>query len=79
MLDRLHHAKCIECGKPFGAPDFGYHAGRIENGPAYWSERGLLCSQGCAQQHALRRRDAGDPMRAPADNPLERTGIRGGA
>ncbi len=71
MLSRLHHTNCVECGKPYGDPAFGYHAGRIENGPAYWSDRGLLCSHECAVEHFKRRREAGDPMREPAPNPLE--------
>jgi hypothetical protein len=71
MLSRLHHTNCVECGKPYGDPAFTYHAGRIEGGPAYWSDRGLLCSHACAIDHFKRRREAGDPMREPAPNPLE--------
>ncbi|HEV2558384.1 MAG TPA: hypothetical protein VGU45_07145 [Microvirga sp.] len=72
MLNRLHHTNCIQCGKPYGSPDFTYQAGRIENGPAYWSDRGLLCSAACGQAHTRQRLAAGDPMRDPAENPLER-------
>jgi hypothetical protein len=73
MLTRPHHTHCVECGKPFGDPTFTYEAGRIENGAAYWSDRGLLCSHACAIEHFQRRRAAGDPMRDPAPNPQERT------
>ena len=78
MLNRLHHTSCVECGKPYGAPEFGYHAGRAEKGPAYWSNRGLLCSPACANEHFKRRAAAGDPMGEPAENPLERMGMRRG-
>ena len=76
MLQSLHHTNCLTCGKPYGATDFGYYSGRPENGPAYWSERGLLCSHECAGQPHRQRFAAGDPMRDPADNPLERTNAR---
>ncbi len=76
MLTRPHQAKCVECGKAYGRPDFEYHYNRIENGPAYWSDRGLLCSHACAIEHFKRRRAAGDPMREPAASPLERTAAR---
>jgi hypothetical protein len=51
MLTRPHQAKCVECGKAYGRPDFEYHYNRIENGPAYWSDRGLLCSIECSMTH----------------------------
>ena len=76
MLTRLHHTSCVECGKPYGDPAFTYEAGRIENGAAYWSDRGLLCSPPCAIEHFKRRRTAGDPMRDPAPNPLEQMAAR---
>jgi len=74
VLKRLHHTHCVECGKPYGKPDFGYQSGRIERGPAYWSERGLLCSHVCATAHFKRRDAAGEPMREPAPNPLDASG-----
>ena len=76
MLTRLHHTSCVECGKPYGDPAFTYEAGRIENGAAYWSDRGLLCSHPCAIEHFKRRRTAGDPMRDPAPDPLEQMAAR---
>lgn len=78
MLTRLHHTNCVQCGKPYGSPEFVYHAGRIEKGPAYWSDRGLLCSQVCAAEHHASRAEAGNPMHEPAENPLERIGARRG-
>ncbi len=44
MLARPETRRCIECGLAYGTDAFGYHEGRIENGPAYWSDRGILCS-----------------------------------
>jgi hypothetical protein len=72
MLQRPQAPACIECGRPYGHPAFAHHAGRSESGPAYWSDRGLLCSHACATAHFERRVKAGDPMREPAPNPLER-------
>ncbi len=72
MLNRPQPRTCVECGLPFGHPDFAYHAGRIENGPAYWSDEGLLCSHGCSTAHFDRREKEGRPMIAPAPNPFER-------
>ena len=72
MLQRPQARACVECGRPYGHPDFGYHAGRIENGPAYWSDRGLLCSEACSTAHFERRVKEGNPMREPAPNPLDR-------
>ncbi len=71
MLKKAQARTCIECGLPYGHPNFTYHAGRIESGPAYWSERGLLCSHACSTAHFEKRVKQGDPMREPAPNPLE--------
>lgn len=59
----------------YGHPDFAYHAGKAQNGPAYWSDRGLLCSHACSVAHYERREKEGDPMKEPAPNPLERGGL----
>jgi hypothetical protein len=72
MLKRLNPRSCIECGLPYGHADFAYHAGKAENGPSYWSDRGLLCSFVCSTAHFERREKEGAPMKAPAPNPLER-------
>lgn len=67
MLDRVGNQRgCIVCGRPFGDPAFVYDEGE----PAYWSDRGLICSIACGQVHERQRREAGEPMTEPADNPL---------
>ncbi|MBM1173057.1 hypothetical protein [Microvirga arabica] len=71
MLKKAQARTCIECGLPYGHADFTYHAGRVESGPAYWSERGLLCSHACSTAHFEKRVEAGDPMTEPAPNPIE--------
>jgi hypothetical protein len=71
MLKRTQARACIECGLAYGHPDFTYYAGRIESGPAYWSDRGLLCSHACSAAHFERREREGDPMTEPAPDPLE--------
>ena len=72
MLQKAQARACVECGRPYGHPDFVCDAGRVENGPSYWSDRGLLCSHACSTAHFERRVREGDPMREPAPNPLER-------
>ena len=71
MLTKTQPRVCIECGLPYGHASFSYHYGQIGNGPAYWSDRGLLCSHACSMAHFERREKQGDPMREPAPNPLE--------
>jgi hypothetical protein len=71
MLTKTQPRVCIECGLPYGHASFSYHYGQIGNGPAYWSDRGLLCSHACSMAHFERREKEGDPMREPAPNPLE--------
>jgi hypothetical protein len=61
----------VECGLPYGHTGFVYSAGKIENGPAYWSDRGLLCSHACSTAHFERREKEGDPMREPAPDPFD--------
>ena len=72
MLNRTQARTCLECGLPYGHPSFVYEAGRIEKGPAYWSDRGLLCSHACSTAHFERRVREGNPMREPAPHPFER-------
>lgn len=72
MLNRPQPRTCVECGLPYGHADFSYHAGKAENGPSYWSDRGLLCSVVCSTAHYERREQEGDVMTVPAPNPLER-------
>lgn len=72
MLNRAQPRTCVECGLPYGHPDFSYESGKIEEGPAYWSDHGLLCSHACSLVHFERREKEGTVMTVPAPNPLER-------
>jgi hypothetical protein len=69
MLDRSPVPACIECARGADDPAFAWHGGRRADGPAYWSDRGLLCSPACATAHARRRRAEGTEMREPAPAP----------
>lgn len=71
MLRRSLHTHCLECGKPYGDPAFASFQGRVEAGPAFWSDRGLLCSPACCVAHHQKRLAEGDPMTAPVENPVE--------
>lgn len=71
MLARPGKYSCIKCGLPYGADTFGYHHGNIEFGPAYWSDRGLLCSPDCSLAHHRKRAADGTLPTAPAPNPFE--------
>ena len=55
MLARTEKYRCIECGLAYGEPAFWLHGGRIENGPAYWTDRGMLCSPQCSLAHHRKR------------------------
>lgn len=70
MLARPETRRCIECGLLYGTDAFGYHEGRIENGPAYWSDRGILCSPACSLAHHRRRATEGTLPAAPAPDPF---------
>jgi hypothetical protein len=71
MLQKLKPRVCVECGLPYGHTDFTYQSGKAENGPAYWSDEGLLCSYACSTAHFVRREKEGNPMREPAPDPFE--------
>lgn len=71
MLARPEKYRCVECGLPYGADTFDYYHGRIEEGPAYWSDAGLLCSPACSLSHYARRAADGTMPQAPAPNPFE--------
>jgi hypothetical protein len=75
MLARTEKYRCIECGLPYGADEFAFHYGRIENGPAYWSDRGLLCSPACSLAHYRKRAAEGTLPTGPAANPMETDGF----
>lgn len=71
MLARPETRRCIECGMLYGTPTFAYHYGDIEQGPAYWSDRGILCSPGCSLKHFRRREAEGSLPERPAQDPFE--------
>jgi hypothetical protein len=71
MLARPERHRCIECGLPFGADGFWLHSGKLENGPAYWCDRGVLCSPQCSTGHHAKRRTEGTLPDKPAPDPFE--------
>ena len=71
MLARPDKHLCIECGLRYGADTFAYYHGHIDNGPAYWCDRGLLCSSQCSLAHHRKRMTEGTLSHAPAPDPLE--------
>ena len=71
MLARPERHRCVECGLAYGEPAFDLHYGRLENGPAYWSDRGVLCSPECSLAHHRRRKAEGPLPDEPAPNPFE--------
>lgn len=71
MLARPETRRCIECGLPLGAPGFAFHYGDVDNGPAYWSDRGILCSPRCSLAHVRRREAEGTLPSRPAPDPFE--------
>jgi hypothetical protein len=76
MLARPATHRCIECGLPLDAPGFQFHGGKRESGPAYWSDRGVLCSPRCSVNHTLRRRAESSLPDRPAPDPFELTRSR---
>ena len=71
MLARPEIKRCIECGTPYGAPTFWYQEGIAAHGPAYWSDRGVLCSPSCSLAHFRRREAEGTLQQEPAIDPFE--------
>ena len=67
---------CIECGRPYRAEGFAYYEGRSENGAAYWSDRGLLCSPKCSLVHHNKRVAEGSLQQDPAPEPFMPTAKR---
>lgn len=63
--------RCVECGLPYRSQGFCYYEGLIENGPAYWSDRGILCSPECSLTHHRRREAEGTLRQRPAADPFE--------
>lgn len=71
MLARPERHRCIECGLPFGADGFHLYHGQIEQGPAYWCDRGVLCSPRCSMTHHAKRRAEGTLPERPAPDPFD--------
>lgn len=71
MLARPGKFACIECGLPFGSEGFAYYHGEFSRGPAYYTDRGVLCSVACSLAHHEKRRAAGTLPAAPPRNPMD--------
>ena len=71
MLARTPKPVCIECGLAYGAPGFAFHHGEREEGPAYYSDRGLLCSPVCATGHTKKRVAEGTMPKGPVECPVD--------
>ncbi|MEQ1942127.1 hypothetical protein ABMA32_06850 [Mesorhizobium sp. VNQ89] len=70
MLARPETRRCTECGLPYGAAGFACYHGDIDQGPAYWSDRGILCSPKCSLAHWKRRDADGSLPSVPAADPF---------
>ncbi len=70
MLARPEIHRCVECGLPYGAVGFACYHGDIDEGPAYWSDRGILCSPRCSLAHWQRRHAEGSLASTPAHDPF---------
>lgn len=71
MLARPETFACIECGLPFGDDRFAYWYGDIAQGPAYYTDRGVLCSIRCSLAHHRKRMQDGTLPAAPPRNPMD--------
>jgi hypothetical protein len=71
MLARPDTFSCIECGLPYRSEGFWYHGGKIEDGAAYWTDRGILCSPKCSLAHHRKRAAGGTLPTKPAPDPFE--------
>ena len=76
MLAGPQRHRCIECGLIYGSDRFHYYHGRIEEGPAYWCDRGVLCSPKCALVHHDKRRAEGTQPQTPAPDPFDVAPVR---
>lgn len=70
MLAPADKFRCIECGKPFSMAGFAYYHGDPDLGPAYFSDRGVLCSAKCSLVHVRKRHADGTMPVQPARNPM---------
>jgi hypothetical protein len=71
MLAPPETRRCIQCGASFDSPAFWYHQGDPANGPAYWTDRGILCSPTCSLSHFQMRQAQGTLPTKPAPDPFE--------
>ena len=71
MLARTPKPVCVECGLAYGAPGFSLDHDRLDLGPAYWSDRGLLCSPECAGVHLRKRVAEGTMPKGPVECPVD--------
>ncbi|WP_157018265.1 hypothetical protein [Mesorhizobium xinjiangense] len=71
MLARPEKFRCVECGLSMEDERFHFEGGRAEYGPAYWSDRGVLCSPQCSLAHHRRRAAEGTLPLAPAPEPFD--------
>lgn len=69
MLARPEIYRCFECGLAFGADGFSHYHGKVEDGPAYWSDQGVLCSPACSLAHTRRRAAEGTLPERPSEDP----------
>ncbi|WP_127519621.1 hypothetical protein [Mesorhizobium sp. Z1-4] len=66
MLARPEITRCIECGLAYGSPGFALDG----DGPAYWCDRGVLCSPRCSLAHHKMRTAEGTLPARPAPDPF---------
>lgn len=71
MLARPDPYSYIECGLPYRSEGFWYHGGKVEEGAAYWTDRGILCSPKCSLTHFRKRQAEGSLPTEPAPDPFE--------
>ena len=57
MLAPPNRIRCIECGLAYGEPGFSLHGGRVESGPAYFTDRGVIVEHGPPKDFFANARD----------------------
>ncbi|TIS99836.1 hypothetical protein [Mesorhizobium sp.] len=71
MLARPDAYRCIECGLSYRAAGFWYYRGKVEDGAAYWSDRGILCSPQCSLAYHHKREAEGTLPQVPTPDPFQ--------
>ena len=66
MLASAQSRRCVECGTPYEAESFHYWYGDARKGPAYFCDRGILCSPKCSLAHHRHRAAEGTLPNQPA-------------